>query len=117
MFRARGPQDAQSGRTVRTHVQDSHVQRTVLATLRTMQGTKRCSAPNYNAARRCSCCFKRKGDIVTIDSHVTSNATSWNLLKLLGHVVDRRPRNDQFHLPIRMNDPAHISIDSTYQSG
>ena len=26
------------------------------------------------------------------------------------------PHNDRFHKPIRINDPAHITIDSTYQS-
>ena len=42
---------------------------------------------------------------ILLQDHVTSNATSRNLLQ--GHVVDRRPRDDRFHLPIRINDPAY----------
>ena len=42
---------------------------------------------------------------ILLQDHVTSNATSRILLQ--GHVVDRRPRDDRFHLPIRINDPAY----------
>ena len=48
---------------------------------------------------------------VPVPRHKSRPCNDQDRILLQGHVVDRRPRNDQFHLPIRINDPARPRSD------